>query len=79
MYGKSAYRSEEPGVYLSDFKSGWKGDSLEERPLLKRLGLHAYQLRLDGHEWTAPFPRDMKALLKQMAKVKGLSFPTLSL
>ena len=31
-------------VLLSAFKRGWRGDPLEERPLLSRLGLHAAEL-----------------------------------
>ncbi|MBQ2481969.1 MAG: hypothetical protein II516_12085, partial [Treponema sp.] len=44
-------------------------------PLLSRLALHAYSLRIEhpslGHEmnFTAPYPRDMEAVRKQFAKI----------
>ena len=47
----------------------------EEKPLLSRLALHAYSLRIEhpnlGHEmdFTAPYPRDMEAVRKQFAKI----------
>ncbi|MDR0511482.1 MAG: RNA pseudouridine synthase [Treponema sp.] len=66
-------------VLLSAFKRGWRGDPLEERPLLSRLGLHAAELGFpaacfeSGEELTltAPLPRDMAALIKQMEKATG--------
>jgi 23S rRNA pseudouridine1911/1915/1917 synthase len=33
-------------VFLSSFKRNWRGDALEEKPLLARLGLHAAELLL---------------------------------
>ncbi|MDR0909609.1 MAG: RluA family pseudouridine synthase [Spirochaetaceae bacterium] len=84
LYGKQAFRSEEPGVYLSSFKPGWRGDAYDEKPLLNRLGLHAWKLSLplaifpeelrqgktenDLH-FEAPLQKDMKALINQMKKV----------
>ena len=41
----SLYGKDKP-VLLSDFKRGWRGDRLEEKPLLARLGLHALELSL---------------------------------
>ena len=65
-------------VRLSSFKRRWRGDPLEERPLLARLGLHAAELCLscygDGLVLKAPLPRDMAALVKQMEKRAGESF-----
>jgi 23S rRNA pseudouridine1911/1915/1917 synthase len=63
---------------LSSFKRGWRGDPLEEKPLLTRLGLHAAALALavPGAErlrLSAPLPRDMAALIKQMEKQAGFS------
>ena len=56
-------------VYLSSFKRGWRGDPLDERPLLARLGLHASLVTLpEGVTVQAPLPRDMSALVKQMQK-----------
>ncbi len=48
LYGRPPRRGREPGVYLSDFKRGYRVKaSEEERPLLARLGLHAEALTLD--------------------------------
>lgn len=63
-------------VLLSSFKRGWRGDPLEERPLLSRLGLHAISLALppsgdQGLSLQAPLARDMRALIKQMEKSRG--------
>jgi RluA family pseudouridine synthase len=61
-------------VFLSSFKRGWRGDPLEERPLLARLGLHSSSLVLpypvEGGvlRLYAPLPKDMGALIKQMHK-----------
>jgi len=56
-------------VKLSSFKRNWKGDSQKERPLLSRLGLHAREILLPGSQvFTAPLPKDMSSLIKQMEK-----------
>jgi RluA family pseudouridine synthase len=47
LYGKNSRGGE--GVYLSSFKRNWRGNALEEKPLLQRLGLHAAKLVLPGH------------------------------
>jgi RluA family pseudouridine synthase len=76
-------------VLLSSIKRGWRGDPLEERPLLARLGLHAAELSLPpyrqeggaageggpqgGLSLKAPLPRDMAALIRQMEKA-GVQF-----
>lgn len=65
-------------VYLSAFKRGWRGDNLEEKPLLSRLGLHAYSLVLPAgsggpHTFIAPLPRDFRALVNQIEKVTGIA------
>jgi RluA family pseudouridine synthase len=63
LYGK------ENPVKLSSFKRGWKGDPLDEKPLLARLGLHALELTLpEGQLLTAQMPRDMSSLIKQLEK-----------
>jgi 23S rRNA pseudouridine1911/1915/1917 synthase len=77
------YGSTKP-VLLSSFKRDWRGDPLDERPLLDRLGLHAAELALpcfpteslensagEGLRLSAPLPRDMTALIKQMEKQAG--------
>jgi hypothetical protein len=64
-------------VYLSAFKKGWRGDPLEEKPLLSRLGLHAARLALpypgaeDRLDLRAPLPRDLAALTRQLEKAAG--------
>jgi 23S rRNA pseudouridine1911/1915/1917 synthase len=77
FYGKDKLRACAAPVLLSSFKRGWRGDPLEEKPLLARLGLHAAELRLpaglgaaDAEELTliAPLSRDMAALIRQMEK-----------
>jgi len=68
LYGKHSRSGSEKGVYLSSFKRDWRGDALEERPLLARLGLHALRLAIDETRFEAPLSRDMAALLKQMEK-----------
>jgi 23S rRNA pseudouridine1911/1915/1917 synthase len=76
------YGSPKP-VLLSSFKRNWRGDPLEEKPLLARLGLHAAELDLPdyrppdapgGLNLKAPLPRDMAALIKQMEKEAGKNF-----
>jgi len=63
LYGKKS------AVKLSSFKRGYRGDPLEERPLLERLGLHAQELTLpDRQVLIAPLPKDMSSLIKQLEK-----------
>jgi 23S rRNA pseudouridine1911/1915/1917 synthase len=64
----SLYGKEKP-VLLSSFKRGWRGDPVDEKPLLARLGLHAMELILPGDAiLTAPLPRDIASLVKQIEK-----------
>ena len=63
-------------LLLSSFKSKFKlsKNELEERPLLNRLGLHAFQLNftdLSGNrkELEAPIYKDIKATLQQLGKI----------
>lgn len=71
------YSGNQKPVRLSDFKKRWNGDTEEERPLLKRLALHAYSISFehpaDGKKivLTAPYQKDMDATRKQLAKVFG--------
>ncbi len=62
---------------LSAFKKNYhlSKKEEEERPILGRLALHAWKLTLDlpsGERISleAPLPKDMKALLQQLAKLK---------
>lgn len=65
-------------VLLSSFKYKYKlsKNEDEERPMLSRLGLHAQRLKLtdaDGakYDLEAIMPKDMRALLQQLRKVKA--------
>ncbi|MDR1252210.1 MAG: RNA pseudouridine synthase [Treponema sp.] len=50
LYGAIARRGgSEKGVFLSSFKKGWRGNSVNERALLFRLGLHAARLSLPDY------------------------------
>ena len=64
-------------ILLSSLKSRFKLSKKEEeeRPVMKRLALHAFQLKLNDkqgatHELEAPLPKDLKALLQQLRKWK---------
>jgi len=72
-------------VLLSAIKRSWRGNPLDERPLLSRLGLHAAELFIPdyagkdaeaaaGLNLKAPLPRDMSALIRQMEKAAGKEF-----
>lgn len=69
------YSGNQRPVYLSELKRNWRGDEFVERPLLSRLGLHAYKISFDhpisGERLTfsAPYQKDMDALRKQMEKL----------
>lgn len=69
------YGGNQKVVRLSDIKRSWRGDVYEERPLLERLALHAYNMQLDhpisGEKmsFTAPYARDMEAVRKQLLKL----------
>lgn len=72
LYGKG-----EP-LFLSKIKRSWRGDAFEERPLINRMGLHAFALKFahpetgERLEFTAPYPKDMNALRTQLAKLYGV-------
>jgi 23S rRNA pseudouridine1911/1915/1917 synthase len=62
-------------VLLSSIKHNYKlsKNEEEERPILNRLGLHAYQLKFtsannDSYHFEAPIPKDLKATLQQLEK-----------
>ena len=69
-------------VFLSAIKGNWRGDKVEERPLLSRLGLHASKLMIpkefaltkEDLSLEAPLARDMAALIKQMEKCSKSAF-----
>lgn len=64
-------------VLLSSFKSKFKlsKNELEEKPILGRLALHAFKLKLAAPdntllEFEAPVPKDLRATLQQLEKRK---------
>jgi 23S rRNA pseudouridine955/2504/2580 synthase/23S rRNA pseudouridine1911/1915/1917 synthase len=71
------YGDGEPLV-LSKLKRRWKGDAFEERPVIARSALHAYKVAFlhpaNGVrlEIEAPLPRDFKAALNQLRKLRAL-------
>jgi len=75
LYSRETPREAPHPVFLSSIKRGWRGDPLDEKPILSRLGLHALEITLPGDRWpgfgtlTAPFSKDIGALISQMEKV----------
>ena len=66
LYGKGN------SIKLSSFKKKWRGDPINEKPLLSRLGLHAAELSLpEIDKLTAPLQKDIASLLNQMEKSKS--------
>jgi 23S rRNA pseudouridine1911/1915/1917 synthase len=64
-------------IFISSLKRNFKlsKDEEEERPILRRLGLHAQRLSFTDqkgmlHNLEAPLPKDLKALLQQLRKWK---------
>lgn len=56
-------------LLLSSFKRHWRGNPLEERPLIGRLALHAAKLQIPGiQSFEAPLPKDFKAVAYQFEK-----------
>ncbi len=68
IYGKN------PVFYLSSIKKKYKQSDDEEKPIISRLTLHAFQLELnhpvtgERMTFTSPLPHDMEALLKVLRK-----------
>ena len=61
------------GIYLSDFKRGYRAADREERPLIERLTLHAQRLSfLDSSSQRvtieAELPKDFRAVLNMLRK-----------
>ena len=71
-------------VFLSAIKKNWRGDPLEEKPLLARLALHAAEIILPVVNNScnnqnilsilAPLPKDIAALIRQMEKASMIKF-----
>jgi hypothetical protein len=61
---------------LSALKRRWKGDVYEERPLMARTALHAARIAFQHPtggamlEIEAPLPRDFRATLAQLRKLR---------
>ncbi len=69
------YSGNQKPVRLSDIKKRWNGDTETERPLLSRLALHAYSLKIKhpktGEEMTfkADYQKDMEATRRQLSNI----------
>ena len=69
------YSGNQKPLRLSEIKKKWNGDEDEERPLLSRLALHAYKIEISHPKsgekmiFSAPYPKDMEASRKQIAKI----------
>ena len=63
-------------VFLSSIKFRYKlsKNDEEERPMLNRMALHAYSLKFkmekQDFEFEAPIPKDLRATLQQLSKIK---------
>ena len=72
------YGGNQKPVRLSEIKKKWNGNEEEERPLLSRLALHAYKISFthpgsgEKVSFVAPYPKDMDATRKQLAKIYGV-------
>lgn len=72
------YSGNQKPVRLSEIKRRWNGDEYEERPLLNRLALHAYKIEIispttnEKQTFIAPYPKDLEATRKQLAKIFGV-------
>lgn len=72
------YSGNQKPIRLSEIKKKWNGDEYEERPLLSRLALHAYKIEFthpktnEKVSFKAPYPKDMEATRKQLAKIFGV-------
>lgn len=71
----SLYGDGEP-IYLSTFKKGYRAkDNRDERPLIERLALHAFLLEIahpasgETMQIEAPYPKDLRATVAQLAKL----------
>lgn len=69
------YGGNQKPIRLSEVKRSWRGDVFEEKPLLKRLALHAYAIEFihpqtkERVSFTAPYQKDMESVRKQFAKL----------
>lgn len=62
-------------LVLSEIKRGYRSSAHEERPLLARLGLHAFQLEVTHPQtqerltFEAPYLKDLRATVNQLGKL----------
>lgn len=69
------YSGNQKPLRLSEIKRNWRGEEEDENPLLSRLALHAYKISFlhpstkEKITLCAPYPKDMEATRKQMAKI----------
>lgn len=66
-------RGQEPGIFLSSFKRGYRAGTDGERPLIARLTLHAHRLAFDDLsgqkvQIEVPLPKDFRAALNMLRK-----------
>lgn len=72
------YGGNQKPVRLSEIKRKWRGDEVEERPLLSRLALHAYSMEIthpvtnNRMTFCAEYPKDLDATRRQLAKIFGV-------
>ncbi|MGP1587046.1 MAG: RluA family pseudouridine synthase [Treponemataceae bacterium] len=72
------YGGNQKPIRLSEVKRNWKGNVLEEKPLLNRLALHAYKISLkhpltqEKLSFTAPYSKDMESVRNQFFKIFGV-------
>jgi RluA family pseudouridine synthase len=63
-----------PGLFLSAIKPNYRHKARAERPLLGRVGLHAFELTIhhptrgQAMSFTAPYPKDLTAALRQLRR-----------
>lgn len=56
-------------IMLSSFKTNYRlGKFAEEKPLIERLTLCAYELEIENHHFIAPLEKKFKATLKMLTK-----------
>lgn len=74
LYGPPPEEGKEPGLFLSQYKKGYRlGRFQEERPLMSRLTLHAERIAFDHPEKgpmqvASPLPKDFRAMLNMLRK-----------
>lgn len=62
------YGTNEP-IMLSTFKTNYRlGKFAEEKPLIDRLTLCAYELEIENHHFVAPIDKKFKATIKMLTK-----------